>query len=146
MPEADNEILVTVNMFYDHYLRVDGLNETFRLFDIYDDKYLDQYWDSINLYDYIGSEYTVVGIVDDSDYYNRSGYYRVDCYIREELFEKLLNERKNYYDMDYYVISDDDMENDISSLMSGGYLIDVCRIRIDFKSKKCEEDELELLL
>ncbi len=120
MPEADNEILLSLHSLKEHYYTLNDVHGTYRLFDLYDKKYSGAFWDSINLYDYIGNKYTVVGIVDDSE----SGYSIVDFFIRGELFKKLLNERKNYYDMDYYVISDDDMENDISSLVSGDYLID----------------------
>lgn len=121
MPQNDNEILIDSAMFDTMFnLKKDEvLDHSFRLYDLYDNKYLCAYWNNINLYDFIGDSFSVVGIV-------KGTGERADFYVKKSLYERLINEKNNYFEQSYYIIADDEnMKNDIRNLLADGNRIEL---------------------
>lgn len=132
MPEAENEILISSYLikylsdnnygFMSGTVReTDFLNRTYKLFNSYGEQFSCALWNNINLYDFIGDEYTIVGIVEsDNEQDNAS------IYVKESLYESLFNEYANYFNQQYYIIVDDDnVVNDLENLLSDGFNLDI---------------------
>lgn len=115
MPNSDNEILISQS-----YIEQTGktdkdyVGNVYKLNDIYDNQYGCAYWNMLNLYDYIGENFTIVGVAHGSG----------DYYVTASLFDKLFEEAEMYYEKSYFLLVDENtLEDDICKLLEKGVKI-----------------------
>lgn len=107
MPERDNEILVSQSLLESRNQTNDILNIKYKQNDLYDSKYGVSFWNMINLYDYMGENISIVGVVDEAGEY----------FITTSLYNTLFEEYKTYFEPTYYMIADEKtLMNDISNI------------------------------
>ncbi|MBQ4067845.1 MAG: ABC transporter ATP-binding protein/permease [Lachnospiraceae bacterium] len=112
LPQKSNEIIIGYDIAeelgYVKWNQKTGRIETFfeepisfEVTDLYDEEYGYDYYDSLNLYDYLGDKVTVVGIAGISDTLNANVYIKDDVYknIKEDYFKYFYGEKYLlYYD------------------------------------------------
>lgn len=80
LPETENEIVVSENFIWNNDLNENEvIGTTYTLRDIYDGKFYHKYDEYSNVYDYLGSSVTVVGITDGES----------DVYVSDSVFQML---------------------------------------------------------
>ncbi len=121
MPSKDNEILIS-RYLYEISCELDRevLDVTFKLEDLYKEEYGCSFWDRLNLYDYIGESFTVVGVAEGN----------ADYYVTTSLYDKLFNEYMTYYEESNYLLVDESViETDIFNLMESDIKIDDAQLQ-----------------
>lgn len=110
MPQKDNEIIISDSFLELNKKTADDLIDTsYKLDDLYAKKYGSTFWGLINLYDYIGDSFTVVGVASDDG----------DFFVTKELFDKLYKEYARYNNGIYMLLNDNkSIGRDIHSLYS----------------------------
>ena len=87
MPQKDNEILISDSFLELNKKTVDDLIGTsYKIDDLYAKKYGSTFWGVINLYDYIGDNFKIVGITSDDG----------EFFVMPKLFEELYKEYACY--------------------------------------------------
>lgn len=108
MPEKDNEILISQDLLeLREVTKEEVIGKTYKLVDIYQEKYGCAYWSMINLYDYLGDNITIVGVVSgDKEYY-----------INYNIYDDISKEYNTFYNCGYFMIVDGkEIEQDVSRL------------------------------
>lgn len=115
MPETDNEILISkskIDMW--EQSSEDIVGNVYKLTDFYGDKYGCAYWNMLNLYDYMGESFTVVGVAE--------GY--GDYFVTPSLYNIMFEEFKTYNERPFYLLVDEKtFGDDIHRLMENGVKI-----------------------
>ena len=108
MPKSKNEVVISESLYeYGQQLSKNLLNKPYRLKNLYDSKYGCSYWNMLNLYDYMGDNITIVGVVDGSD----------DYYILPSVYEQLYEKYRIYHEYPYYIFADEEvLQKDIQKL------------------------------
>lgn len=112
MPEKDSEILISSYQYeFAKELGREMIGTTHRIEDLYKKEHGCTFWDRLNLYDYIGETFTIVGVVSgEGDYYVTNGVY-----------DKISLEYEKYYNTSYLLlINQDEIEDDIDRLFEDG--------------------------
>lgn len=98
LPEKDNEILISKSTLdIREQTEEMVLNKKCKIYDLYEDKYGCTYWNSINLYDYLGGELTIVGVADGKSEY----------YLSDSVYKKIQTAYNQYCDQAYCLIYDE---------------------------------------
>jgi ABC-type lipoprotein export system ATPase subunit/ABC-type antimicrobial peptide transport system permease subunit len=112
VPQKDNEVLISAalvssgNSAYN-----DIVGKSYSLVDLYDQQYGCSFYDNINLYDYLGEEFTVVGVAEGN----------ADFYVTPSIYNGMSEEYEMYYQNKFGIICDDDyLQGDINTLMNEG--------------------------
>ena len=108
MPQKDNEILISDSFLELNKKTVDDLIGTsYKIDDLYAKKYGSTFWGVINLYDYIGDNFKIVGITSDDG----------EFFVMPKLFEELYKEYACYNNSTYMLLNNDKTINhDIHNL------------------------------
>ena len=115
MPESDNEILISQSLLeYRDQTDKEVVGNVYMLNNLYESKYGGSYWNILNLYDYMGENITIVGVIKGEG----------DYYVTASLYDKIFEEYKTYYEQSYYLLTDESvLEDDIHKLFKNGVKI-----------------------
>lgn len=115
LPQSFEEIAIDISLVQSGAISSgDVLGKTYPIHNLNDEKYGRTFWDRINLFDYMGGEYRVVGIVD--------GDYQV--YLDNHLYEKIESEYRDAMNLRIGVVSlENSLHKDISTLLKKGFYI-----------------------
>ncbi|MBO5098001.1 MAG: ABC transporter permease, partial [Agathobacter sp.] len=105
MPRCDNEILISQ---YLYEFNKDVLGKRYKFFNFNDSQYGSTYWNYMNLWDYIGESFTIVGVVN-----ARANY----C-VTPSLYDKLFEDYVTFYECKYCLLVDENIiTSDLRNLL-----------------------------
>ncbi len=91
---------------------------TFKVTDLYDKEYGYDYYESLNLYDYLGDTVTVVGIA------SITSKSRSDVYIKDDVYSNIKEDYLKYYYGEQYLLYYEDIEKFVKQCEEKGIIID----------------------
>ena len=121
MPTKDSEVLISASELESiQREQEDVLGKTYSLYDIYDEEYGTAYWNLLNLYDYIGKNFTIVGVAEGDG----------DFYVTQSLYDSMFEDNAKYYEMGYCLLVDDDaLYKDMSNLVKNDVKINDSKLK-----------------
>lgn len=109
LDESDNtKVIVSYSFLNDHMdmLMEEVVGKTYSLIDIYKEEYGNAFSENMNLYDYLGTEITVVGVAE----------FEGDIYVTEKIYNEIVNDYYDIFVYDRLGIYSSDWEKIVSEL------------------------------
>lgn len=120
LPEKENEIVISSYMLQENDMTLEeGFVTTYRLPDLQDEKYCNQYDNFVNMYKYLGKKVEVVGV-----YYSKEDKEYGDILVDSHLYGEIVNFYKEYLNFEsLYVFFDGDNYCEIKAMLENDIFV-----------------------